>query len=360
MKLKALILALSLSLSGAGLFAQAPRPPEPKPAEKATLPDIATQGQREGHCQKLGDALVLALGQDKTLAQRSGYTLEEYNAYVAASKETNQQIRLQRLYEFVEDFPNSSLLPDVRRLYETACRGSGTSVTPVSPPLQPESQVLTIPATSDAPCIAFASDSKAQVALAQKIGGGQTVTSHVSLKDITFTACIILKLQQNRFAMPSFRWHVIHTSEINASADPIQRVITVNDSLIHFMNYNEDEVAAVVAHEIGHLQDFQTPVGSGEVSCIPGTRMAVREIQKCEAKADYLGLQYLLGAGYNGFGMAGQFGRFLVYQGDTGMRGFLMRFTSDHPINIDRLKAVRAEWIKLCEEHSPACQNAVQ
>lgn len=312
MRSRAILLTFILSITGGSLFAQAPRPPKPKPVEKATPPDIAPE--RNNFCEEFR----------QKLSQHQSYTLAEYNAYAAAC-------------------PNSQNRQEEKQQ-------AGQNAAPS------HTEKLTIPWSDDAPCIAMALDTDVQIGLAQKIG---ISPSNAQLKDVVFTSCIAAKLRKNRFTTPMFQLNIIHTSEVNASADPARNIITMNDALLRFMDYNEDEIAAVMAHEMGHLQDYRTPVSAGGVTCVPGAEMQTWKLQECEKKADYLGLQYLLGAGYNGFGMAGELGRFLVYQGDTGLRGFLTRFTSDHPINIDRLKAVRKEWLELCEQNSVACQGVV-
>jgi predicted Zn-dependent protease len=49
----------------------------------------------------------------------------------------------------------------------------------------------------------------------------------------------------------------------------------------------------------------------------------------------------LVGAGFNPYGAAGFLGRITMFQGDTGLNGFLMTFISDHPTNSQRISDMR-------------------
>lgn len=73
----------------------------------------------------LGAALLCvaaprASAQDDQQTSKTPYTLPEYNAYQAAAGQTDPQAKIQALDDFVNKFPNSSLLPLVYQQYYTA------------------------------------------------------------------------------------------------------------------------------------------------------------------------------------------------------------------------------------------------
>lgn len=375
---RVLLSVLAFSIPAFPQAIKPPKPPQRQTTPPPTPPDI--QARRDSTppealawlkaCHEFGETLKQRL----SLNPNQSYTPQEYAAYQAASSETNREQKIKKLSEFVWKFPQSALLPYINQVYRETCSepvsppqpGQRTEqiqerdANPLSAPTQSQSQTLTIPVGPGTPCIASALDPSVQADAAKKMVIGFNTSPGVSPKDFAFTACVVEKLLRNRFTVPTFRWFISYVSEANAIAHAQRNEIVIYSGLLTFVNYNEDEFAAVIAHEIGHLLDYRTPAVAGQPKCIEGTRVSVWEHQSCEARADDFGLQYLLGAGYSGYGMAGFFGRVLVHQGDTGLKGFILRFTNSHPINIERLKAVRARWIELCQQRSLACQNTGQ
>jgi hypothetical protein len=67
-----------------------------------------------------GGYSVLAATQAAQPAQKPGYTMPEYNAYVAAKNETNPQIKVKLLDDFTAKYPNSELLIYAYRDYYLA------------------------------------------------------------------------------------------------------------------------------------------------------------------------------------------------------------------------------------------------
>jgi hypothetical protein len=49
----------------------------------------------------------------------------------------------------------------------------------------------------------------------------------------------------------------------------------------------------------------------------------------------------------------------IMFQGDTGIRGFLMRFISDHPINTQRIDNLRRLIPHYCGEHPSPCRVSI-
>jgi tetratricopeptide (TPR) repeat protein len=58
-----------------------------------------------------------AAAQDEQQSSKTPYTLPEYNAYQAAAGQTDPQAKIQALDDFVNKFPNSSLMPLVYQQY---------------------------------------------------------------------------------------------------------------------------------------------------------------------------------------------------------------------------------------------------
>ncbi len=135
-----------------------------------------------------------------------------------------------------------------------------------------------------------------------------------------------------------FKFYVIDNSGINAFAGP-NGIIGIHTGLIMAAK-TEDELAAVIAHEIAHVTqnhlsrrfNYQQNLSASNIASIiaailigsqdPNAGMAVfmggasiniqqqlRNSRIHEYEADYFGIKYLADAGYNPFAMADFFGR---------------------------------------------------
>lgn len=96
-----------------------------------------------------------------------------------------------------------------------------------------------------------------------------------------------------------------------------------------------EELAAVIAHEMGHALDSE---------CWNYGQRTINGQRSCEARADSIGLAILIRAGYNPFAFAGFFGRFEMYSGDisTSLLSRLVGvISSNHPITPDRIQHLR-------------------
>lgn len=102
---------------------------------------------------------------------------------------------------------------------------------------------------------------------------------------------------------------------------------------------NEDELAFIIAHEIGHAIDF---------SCLS---LHNRDHVVCETRADEIGFKMMREANYSPFAAAGAFGRIEMYSGDTstGVLGMFRQLASDHPITPNRIANMRR--LLLAETH---------
>ena len=134
-------------------------------------------------------------------------------------------------------------------------------------------------------------------------------------------------------------------------------VICLDSGLMAAMGDSEAEVAAVIAHELGHAFDLVC----GQYIGIEARQKPTNELRRtCEARADDVGFKTLVAAGYNPFAMAGAFGRLEAFAGDTRtnlLARLLNTLTSDHPITPDRIQAVHkmiGEYF--CHENPAACR----
>lgn len=130
--------------------------------------------------------------------------------------------------------------------------------------------------------------------------------------------------------------------------------ISVNIGLFEPLNYNENEVAFVLGHEMGHGQKNHSiqgvkkslplsvltslagsgasQVGAAIISQIGSANLITKPMEK---QADALGFDYAVSAGYNPGGGAALWQRMLDKGGDVKTSGVMALF-NDHPTNISR------------------------
>lgn len=134
---------------------------------------------------------------------------------------------------------------------------------------------------------------------------------------------------------------LVSKDEINANArtSPQVSLVCVPTAMIDFMG-NEDEIAFIIAHELGHTIDSQC---YGQHSR--------QEQVVCEMRADEIALNHLSAVGYSPYAAAGAFGRLEMYYGDTstGISGMFRQLASDHPITPNRIANMRR--LLLTETH---------
>lgn len=83
-------------------------------------------------------------------------------------------------------------------------------------------------------------------------------------------------------------------SDVNASSSNINRTITVYDGLMQYVE-SEDELAAILAHEISHSVDSYNGIFRGYLEFVPHIFIP----RKYERKADLRAVDYMVNAGYN-------------------------------------------------------------
>jgi predicted Zn-dependent protease len=188
-----------------------------------------------------------------------------------------------------------------------------------------------------------APDKEAQV---QKVCGGPMVTSG---PQVEMLQRIVQRFATNTlFRLNKVGIAVVDVPAVNAvtfapsGAAISQSAICMYSTLMAVMGDSEEEVAAIVAHELGHAFDRtcrQYHDSAGRI--LPGTKLVT--VRACEARADEIGFKILVQAGYNPFAMGGAFGRLEALTGDT-KTNLLARltntFTGSHPMTPDRIQTI--------------------
>jgi len=199
--------------------------------------------------------------------------------------------------------------------------------------------------------------------------GCYDATQKPTPSQLQLIAEIVAVLKANYYKMPDFFWTVLYTAQkpecLNSSSIPQYRTVFIYTSLANALHWDRDALAAVIAHEVGHLQDkYCGEIGQNIVANAGQTPLQ----QVCEKHADNIGIQYVVGAqnvvsptgtllhgvNPNGFTIT-----FQTLQG-ISPTGAGMRYSSNHPINADRITNVKLALEELCRKNIPnACQYAV-
>lgn len=193
----------------------------------------------------------------------------------------------------------------------------------------------------------------------------------VSRKDANFIRCVALRVVKgNKLALPVGFGHtwgvvIVHNDQINSMMRALPNglmVVEAFDSMARFLNYDPDEEAFVIGHEIGHVQDANRCAflhGQASRAILFPALEQKHAQQACEEDADSYGLQYMWGAGFNPFAAGALMGRLEMYQPNQtrGIDSMLNNFLSDHPISSERTAKLRNEMIQLCSKPGTVCQN---
>ena len=169
-------------------------------------------------------------------------------------------------------------------------------------------------------------------------------------------------LVRNSDAKGPFTFQVIESSEVNAFALPGGYVF-VYSGLMHIAD-EEDELAAVMAHEIAHVaarhmtrqatKDQLVAMAASGIGLRGWTGYAARQAaglaipttflsfaRKDESEADYLGVQYLYAAGYDPTGALSIFEKMEALE--RRQPGSISRAFSTHPMDADRMARTEKE-----------------
>lgn len=159
---------------------------------------------------------------------------------------------------------------------------------------------------------------------------------------------------RKQYAMPEYRLVVDESNEINAFADVAHHTVHLNSALVEMLKNDRGELAFVIAHEIGHIQDANCRA-RGE-----GQRLRGSALQRmCEAAADTIAMQYIMAAGFSPFDAAGFMGRMLMVDSrQSSVLGIVVgRFTLDHPVNIDRVQRMVEAAKMVCQDRPEICEE---
>lgn len=166
------------------------------------------------------------------------------------------------------------------------------------------------------------------------------------------------QLRNSYYKVPNFYWSILYLKQepgcINSVSVPSLRTIFIFTSLMNLLHWNRDEIAAVVGHEAGHLQDRYCIVLGQPLVALSLTAFR-GALQVCEKHADNIGLQYVVGAGFDPARFAYTFAAFENV--DPQDKSTRQRLFSTHPINRDRIVNVSHGLEALCNEGvARACQ----
>jgi len=172
------------------------------------------------------------------------------------------------------------------------------------------------------------------------------------------------------FRLYPYTFKVVDSSEVNAFSLP-GGPIYVNMGLVELAE-NEDELAAVIAHEMGHvaarhateqmtalqLSQLAMFITLSVVPALPpvameGTRLGyvlgvLRYDRSMESEADELGLELMESAGFDPRGMATMLKHLEEERREEPV--MLERLMSSHPLPDDRIQAVEAALAKEPED----------
>lgn len=179
----------------------------------------------------------------------------------------------------------------------------------------------------------------------------QTLKSGVTLAQYMRAALVVhcLTQEQRQFRQIAFLWTVQKSQAINASANVKQKSITITSGMIDFLRDDPAELAFAVAHEMGHLADQPQGCAAAlqrEKIATDGHSEAQRQ---CEVRADNLGFQYLIAAGFDPYASAAFFGRLQMYQGTPSARS---QWVMTHPLSEARIQSLRQLLLKLMQDKS--------
>jgi predicted Zn-dependent protease len=154
------------------------------------------------------------------------------------------------------------------------------------------------------------------------------------------------------YSIPEFKLVVTDEQVVNAYADTRTNTVRLPARIVEFYGSDKGELAYVIAHEIGHLQDRD---------CLArGIQQGLRNRalqRKCEESADSIAIQYMMAAGYSPFDAAAAMGRLMMLTSDhTSVLGIAMgRFTSNHPVDLDRIARMRDDARQVCIDRPEIC-----
>jgi Peptidase family M48 len=160
-------------------------------------------------------------------------------------------------------------------------------------------------------------------------------------EDAALIASIFDRIRSGPYRVTDFHWTIVPTNVVNSSSFPDPPFVNVYSAILDFTGRDPDELAFVLAHEIGHTIDAQACSGSGMAhNASFGIPQVENQFFKfCENHADNIGLQLMVGAGYNPRGAIRLFQKLEAYQTQQGMTD-VSAFLGNHPLNASRIQNI--------------------
>lgn len=194
----------------------------------------------------------------------------------------------------------------------------------------------------DGPVLAYISSKDAEPRV--KNNSGQDFDPVDPLQDSPFVQSTQRLVPIFEATYPSERLIIVLSASEQISAwavgswKPHNHLVCVPMAFVDFIG-NEDELAFMIGHEIGHTRDPEPLCGS------QGAYVQLNREQQvaCESRADEIGYWFLRHAGYSPYAAAGGFGRLEMYSGDTqtGITGLFHQLSMNHPITPKRIENMR-------------------
>ena len=165
-------------------------------------------------------------------------------------------------------------------------------------------------------------------------------------------------IARNSDAQVPFTVKVIDSDVVNAMALP-GGFLYINSGLLLAVD-EEAEVAGIMAHEIAHVaachagrtwsmfDSHSTPSDPinpppGGIDDMAGMFGILRFVRGFEAEADYLGIEYMYGAGYDPSALVLFFDKIHAMENVPSKPGMVARSFVSHPPNADRIEKLQKE-----------------
>ncbi len=153
---------------------------------------------------------------------------------------------------------------------------------------------------------------------------------------------ILERFKQGKITIPSSSIQIDTspegTSAVNGSAHRNSNQIVLTRGAIRQLP--EDELAFLIAHEMGHLMDMSDACENSES----------HEQHQCEDTADFTAEQIMLGSGYSGYAGAGLMGRFMMMGDRASFTNQLFTTLFDsHRSEVGRTNNLLAAWRAYCK-----------
>lgn len=191
----------------------------------------------------------------------------------------------------------------------------------------------------------------------QKVGVDQAPEANAMLHNVMTRLSASIATEDPSIKQKPYNYFVNKQTSFNAFCT-LGHNLSVNIGLFDKLNYNEDEIAFVVAHELGHgeknhpaagvrralplellsaLYASQNPNAASVIGATLASRIGTAKMvtKPMESEADKLAFGYAVGAGYNPGAGAAVWER-VVEKIDTSKGSFVGDLFNDHPGNISR------------------------